>query len=91
MLIIKEGATDSDQRVVAACVDFLTPSIVHEVNFEMTKSKLRDCIKEKKQEQQQKRKGDISFIHNNKSRRNSEVVFEDDEEAKQADIGRQGS
>ena len=35
MLIFKEGMTDQDARVKAACIQFLTPSIVEEVEVEV--------------------------------------------------------
>ena len=76
MLIIKEGATDQDQRVVAACIEFLTPSIVHDISCGINESELKNNIKQKELAKQSQRKSNVSLIHNNKSRRNSEVILD---------------
>ena len=78
MLIIKEGATDEDQRVQAALVRLLTPSIIRKVQCTLSESEAKREARDLERISRSRRRSRASLISNNKSHERRSSIHSDD-------------
>ena len=68
MIIFKEGMTDVDPKVKNACIQFLTPSIVRQVEVEVNKEDFKSKAKQQKEINTKRRKSNVAYIAKNAQR-----------------------